>query len=393
MALAPSAKAQPAFPDRPLRWIVPFAAGGGLDVLARLLAGPMQQRLGQPIQVDNRPGGGTQIGAGELLRALADGHTLFTADNGTLVNNLAMFARLAYDSDEDFRPVGLTARFNLMLAVPANSAIRDARGFVAAAREANGDLAFGSPSNGTPHHVAGERLARAAGVRLTHVPYRGAAPALTDLIAGALPTMIIDVASGGEAARAGRIRGLAMLSARRFAGLPDIPTAEEALGLRGFEAHAWQSVVVRRATPDAPVTALAGALSAALAEPAVLARLAELGLEPTPGDAAAFQRLVASERGIWLPVIREAGITREQWFLGNRRGETRARACSSFPWQRTTSGFRRKRRHDAGLAKARNIRAAPAAPCRPGASAAAARLAGSPKNGRRRTAERIFAHQ
>jgi len=309
--LAAPALAQAPFPERPLRWIVPFAAGGGSDVLARLLAVPMQQRLGQPIQVDNRPGGGTQIGAGELLRAPADGHTLFTADNGTLVNNLAMFQRLAYNPDEDFRPVGLTARFNLMLAVPANSPVRDARGFVAAAREANGNLAFGSPSNGTPHHLAGERLARAAGVRLTHVPYRGAAPALNDLIAGTLPSMIVDVASGGEAARAGRIRGLAMLSARRFPGLPDIPTAEEALGLRGFEAYAWQSVVVRRATPDAPVAALSAALAAALADPAVLSRLAELGLEPTPGDAAAFQRLLASERGVWLPVIREAGITLE----------------------------------------------------------------------------------
>lgn len=308
---APAALAQQGFPDRPLRWIVPFAAGGGSDVLARLLAQPMQQRLGQPIAVDNRPGGATQIGAQALLQAPPDGHTLFTADNGTLVNNLGMFQRLAYNPDEDFRPVGLTARFNLMLAVPANSPIRDARGFVAAAREQNGGLSFGSPSNGTPHHLAGERLARATGVRLTHVPYRGAAPALNDLIAGTLPSMVVDVASGGEAARAGRIRGLCTLSARRFAGLPDVPTAEEALGLRGFEAYAWQSVVVHRRTPDGPVAALASALSAALAEPAVQQRLSELGLEPTPGGAEEFNRLVASERGVWLPVIREAGITLE----------------------------------------------------------------------------------
>jgi tripartite-type tricarboxylate transporter receptor subunit TctC len=310
LAWSASARAQ-SFPDRPVRWIVPFAAGGGSDTLARLLGAAMQARLGQPIAVENRPGGATAVGAQALAQSPPDGYTMFTADNGTLVNNLALFQRLSYNPDEDFRPVGLTARFSLLLAVPANSPIRDARGFVAAARAEGGNFGFGSPGIGSPHHLAGERLARSANIRLTHVPYRGAAPALNDLIAGVIPAMVIDVASGAEAVRGGRIRALAILSAARFAGLPDVPTAQEALGLAGFEAYAWQSLVVPRRTPDEPVARLAAALAAALAEPSVTQRMREIGLEPTPGDAAAYQRLLASERAVWLPLIRELGITLE----------------------------------------------------------------------------------
>jgi tripartite-type tricarboxylate transporter receptor subunit TctC len=253
-------------PDRPLRWIVGYPAGGGTDVLARLLGSAMGPKLGQPVVVENRPGAATNIGAEAAARAEPDGHTVFTAGNETLVFNPALYRSLPFDVDRDLRLLGLMARFHLVVAVRTSSAATTLRALLDRARAAPGTVDYGSPGIGSPHHLAMERLARDAGVKLTHVPYRGMAPVLNDLMAGTVEVAIIDYPTGAEVLRSGHVKPLAVTSAERMQALPGVPTVQEALGLRGFEAYAWQGLVVPARTPDAIAARLTGELALALGQ-------------------------------------------------------------------------------------------------------------------------------
>jgi tripartite-type tricarboxylate transporter receptor subunit TctC len=309
LGLLPCAvRAQAPFPEKPLRWLVGYPAGGGTDVLARLLAASMQPRLGQPVVIENRPGAATALAAEALVRAPPDGHTVMTADIGTLVFNPALYKRLPYDANADFRPLGLMGRFHLVLAVKAASPSTTAADLVARAKADPDKLTYGSPGVGSPHHIAMERLLRDTGAKLEHAPYRGMAPVLNDLLAGSIDVAIVDYAAGGEALRAGRIRPLAVASATRLAGLPDVPTITEALGLAGFEAYAWQGLVARTATPDAVAARLTAELAQALADPAVLTRMREIGLDPLPGTPAEQAALQAAEQALWWPLIKALKI-------------------------------------------------------------------------------------
>lgn len=297
-------------PDRPMRWIVGYPAGGGTDVLARLLAATMGERLGQPIVVENRPGAATNIGAEAAAKAAPDGYTVFSADNGTLINNPVLFRKLPYDPDRDFRPLGLMARFPLVLTVKRDSRFDSAEAFVAAARATPKEIDYATPGVGSPHHLTMERLAReAGGLQLNHVPYRGAAPALSDLLAGTVESMILDLPSGADPLRSGRVKPLAICSAARHPDLPKVPTVQEALGLKGFEAYAWQALVVPAQTPDDVAGQLTAQLAAAVADPTVQSRLREIGLEPLPGGPAEARALIESERAIWVPLIRSLNIS------------------------------------------------------------------------------------
>ncbi|UFN47241.1 tripartite tricarboxylate transporter substrate binding protein [Roseomonas sp. OT10] len=297
-----------AYPDRTIRWIVAYAAGGGTDTLARLVGAELSRRLKQPIVVENRPGAATNIGAEAAAKAAPDGYTIFSADNGTLVFNTGLFQRLPYEPERDFRPIGLLARFPLFLAVAPNFPAQSARELIERAKAAPGTIDMASPGIGSPHHLAMERLSREAGLRFSHVPYRGAAPALNDMLAGTVPAMVIDYPSGAEYLRTGRIRALAVLSKTRLEDLPDVPTVQEAFGLQGFEAYAWQGVVAPKAVPDDVAAVLTRELGATMQEPAIRRRLAEIGLEPLTGGPAEFQALLAAERATWLPLIRDLGI-------------------------------------------------------------------------------------
>jgi tripartite-type tricarboxylate transporter receptor subunit TctC len=308
-AAALPAAARAAYPDRPITWIVAYAPGGGTDTLARLIGQSMAARLGQPVVIDNRPGAATNIGAEAAARAPADGYTIFTADNGTLIFNQALFKRLPYDPDRDFRPLGLFARFHLVLAVRRDSPIRDIGDYVARVKAQPGSIDYASPGIGSPHHLAMERLMREAGARASHIPYRGAGPAVNDLIAGNVESMMLDLAAGIEFLRARRIRPLAVCSAERIDLLPEVPTMRESLGLPDFTAHAWQTLQVPRATPDPVVQRLAAALHETMQEPAVVNRMKDMALEPLDGDPAAAARLIAQEEALWLPLIRSMGIT------------------------------------------------------------------------------------
>ena len=298
-----------AFPERPVRWVVPYAAGGGTDVIARLVANAMGPLLRQQVVIENKPGASTNLGADSVAKAQADGYTLLTADNGTLVNNKGLFAKLPYDPDTDLAPIGLLARFNLLLTVSKSSAITDAKAFVAKAKAAPGSINYGSPGVGSPHHLAMARLARDTGMNLTHVPYRGLGPLVTDLLAGTVESGIVDYAAGGEMMRTGQIRPLAVCSAKRLPGLPDVPTVQEALGLTGFEAYAWQGLVTTAKTPDEAMKTLTAAHASAMKDETVLKRMGELGVEPLPGGPAELTALIKAERAVWLPLIKELGLT------------------------------------------------------------------------------------
>lgn len=301
--------ARAAYPEAPVKWIVAYAAGGGTDTLARLLAVPMAEALGKPVVIDNRPGAATNIGAEAAARAAPDGYTVLSADNGTMVFNPALFKKLPYDPDRDFRPLGGIARFHLVLAVKADSAFRDIGDFMTAGKTKPGSIDCGSPGIGSPHHLALERLARSTGTRFNHVPYRGAAPALNDLLAGVVEAAVLDTAAGGEALRSGMLRPLAAFSASRQPGFPDLPTVAEAAGLKGFEAYAWQSLVAPKATPDGVAARLAAELRAALAQESIQRRFGEIGVEPLPASPEQVQAMLAADRAIWVPLIHELGIT------------------------------------------------------------------------------------
>ena len=297
------------YPERPIQWIVAYAAGGGSDTVARILAEHVAPALGQPIVVENKPGGGATIGARAAASADPDGYTVFSADNGVLIYNTVLYKKLTYDPARDFRPVGLMVRFPLLLVVGADSESHDMAALVARAKASPGTIDYASPGIGSPHHLAMERMMREAGLEFTHVPYKGAAPALVDLTGGHIEFMIVDYPSGAGQLEAGKIRPLAVCSAARLASLPDVPTVAEALGLDGFEAYAWQGLVVPAGTPDAIVDRWSTLLAAALADPSVDKRLRDIGLEPLQGGPKEMQALMDADRAVWVPLISSLDIT------------------------------------------------------------------------------------
>jgi tripartite-type tricarboxylate transporter receptor subunit TctC len=296
-----------AFPDKTIEWVVPYPAGGGSDVVARTLAEPMGKTLGQTIVVNNKPGAATNIGADYVAKAKADGHVMLTADTATLAANPFLYAKLPYDVEKDFAPVGLMARFPMLLVVNAGVPAKTLAEFTAWAKAQPGGINYATPGSGSPHHLATELFRERSGLKLTHVPYRGAAPAVQDVIGGQVPFMFADTASAYPHIQSGKLRAIGVASPKRVAGFDTVPTLAEQ-GLKDFEAYAWQGLVVPAATPPAAVAILNKALVAALATTAVKARFQTLGLEAlssTPAQMAAYAK---SERDKWGQVIRANNI-------------------------------------------------------------------------------------
>ena len=226
---APWAAAQSAnWPDQPLRWVVPYPAGGGTDVLARTVAEAMRQTLGQQIIVDNRPGASTNIGGQAVATAKPDGNTFMSADNAILAYNEHLFTKLPFNPEKDFTYVGGISRFPLALVVHPSFEAKTVKEFLAYARANPGKLNYASPGNGSPHHLAMEMFKNRTKTFLTHIPYRGAAPALQDVMGGQVPCMFLDLAAGLPVITSGKVRALAIGSAKRVAALPDVPTLAEA---------------------------------------------------------------------------------------------------------------------------------------------------------------------
>jgi tripartite-type tricarboxylate transporter receptor subunit TctC len=296
-----------AYPEKPIEWVVPYPAGGGTDVVARTLAEAMGKTLGQTIVINNKPGAATNIGADYVAKAKADGHVVLSADTATLAANPSLYSKLSYNVEKDFAPVGLMARFPMILVVNANVPVKNLAEFMAWAKAQQGGTNYATPGAGSPHHLATELLRERSGLTLTHVPYRGAAPAVQDVVGGQVPFMFIDTASGYPHILSGKLRAVGIASPKRVKNFETIPTLNEQ-GLKGFEAYAWQGMLVPAGTPQPVVDTLARALRAALDSTPVKARFQTLGLEPLPSTPAEMASYARAEREKWGQLIRANNI-------------------------------------------------------------------------------------
>lgn len=310
LALAQAARAQPApaFPARPLSWVVPYPAGGFGDALSRLLAQKLGEGLGQTVIVDNRPGAGGQIGAAYVKQQAADGHTLLYGDLGPFAMNAGLYPKLNYDTLKDFAPLTRLLNAPLLVVVPVNSPIQNWADLLRAATTQRG-LNYGSYGIGSQPHIWGEMLKRQTKGNFTHVAYKGAAPAVQDLIGGQIDMMLDVVANSIPMVRERKLRAVALVGARRrLAQLPDVPTLTE-LGMPELDVPGWTGVVVRRGTPQPVIDRLHAAVVQAVQSPEVAQRYGDLGLTVAPSSQAEFAELIRSETARWGQVIREAHVT------------------------------------------------------------------------------------
>jgi tripartite-type tricarboxylate transporter receptor subunit TctC len=306
-ALAALSLAAAAQDSKPIEWVVGYAAGGGSDAVARAPAETKSRNLGAPIIVSNKPGAATNIAADYAARAKDYGHVMLTADFATLAANPFLFSKLSYNAEKDLAPVGLLARFPLVLVVGPQVPASNWKEFLAWAKAQPNGVNYASAGAGSPHHLATELLREKSGLKLTHVPYRGAAPAMQDILGGSVPFMLVDTASGNQFVLAGKVKAIGVASARRIATLPNVPTLAEQ-GLAGFEAYAWQGLSVPAGTPPETIARLNKALVDALESTAVKARFQALGVEGLPGTPAQMASYVKSERERWGRLIRENNI-------------------------------------------------------------------------------------
>ncbi|MDD2545417.1 MAG: tripartite tricarboxylate transporter substrate binding protein [Burkholderiaceae bacterium] len=295
------------FPSKPVKIVVAYAAGGGTDALVRAVGAQLSTQLGQPILVDNRPGGGAVIAAEAVAKSPPDGHTLFSADNGSLIFNTALFKKLPYNPIKDFSPIGLMARDPLVLAVNPAAGFNSAKELIEAIRKNPGKISYASPGVGGPHHIAMEMLKTHSKLDVLHVPYKGAAPAIQDVAGGQLPLMVVDTAAGMQMIKAGKLKALATFSKVRLPLLPDVPTLIE-LGYTEIEAVAWLGLVAPSSTPKETVDRLSIELQKAINTPSIRTTLLNMGLEPTPSDAKGMAKLWENERNYWPQLIRERNI-------------------------------------------------------------------------------------
>ncbi|ABM55855.1 Uncharacterized protein UPF0065 [Verminephrobacter eiseniae EF01-2] len=306
--LAGAAQAQPAaYPQQPLKWVVPYAPGGTTDVIARQLAVRMGQTLGQSVIADNKPGAASIIGATFIARSAPDGYTVGTADSGTLAFNPAMYASLGYDAGKDFSLIGGLGRMPLVLAVHPSFPAKDVQEFLALVRKSPGAVSSASAGSGSPLHVALELFKQQTRTDILHVAYKGAAPALQDLMAGQVNSMFVDLPASLSMIKAGKIRVLAVATPQRLALLPDVPTMAEA-GVPGYQAYAWQGLVGPAGLPTPVLERLNKELVAALSHAQTRSRLQEIGIEPMPMAPQQFADFVHDEQKRWSGVIKAASI-------------------------------------------------------------------------------------
>jgi tripartite-type tricarboxylate transporter receptor subunit TctC len=302
---APGARAE-SFPDHSVRIVVPFPPGGSNDITARVLAQKLSERWGHQAVVDNRAGAGGNVGAELVAKAPADGYTLLLAAPGPLTVNQSLFRNLPFDPAKDFAPVALVASVPNVLMVHPSVPAKTVGELIALARQQPGQLNFGSSGNGSTNHLAGELFKTMAGIDIVHVPYKGAAPAMNDLIGGHIPMMFDNMPAALAQIKAGTVRPLAVASATRAAALPDVPTVAEA-GLPGFEAMSWFGLVAPAGTPPAAMERLEADAKAVLAMPEVARRYAELGAEPGRLTGDAFGAFLRSETAKWSKVVETSG--------------------------------------------------------------------------------------
>lgn len=299
--------AQPVtYPSKPVKVVVGYAAGGAVDVVARTIGQSLSASMGQPFVVENKPGAGTNIAVKSVIAAEADGHTLLMAANA-LAANMSLYQPAPFDAEKELVAVSMIGRVPVVIAANPNVPYVNVKQLIEAAKGKPNSIAYGSPGNGSTPHMAIELFARAAGIDLQHIPYRGGAPAITDTIGGQVPLVAINALEALPQVRSGRLKVLAVLSPNRSANFPEVPTIAES-GFPGFEASVWYGLVAPVATPKPIVARLHAEVQKALQTKEVRERMTGVGGEVVPGSAEMFTNLIHSERMRYEKLVREANI-------------------------------------------------------------------------------------
>lgn len=300
------------FPAKPIRLVVPFSAGGATDLFARTVAAVMTEQMGTTVFVENRPGASSIIGTTMAARAPADGYTLLLGDSSTFAVNPSMYTKLSYDPIKDFIPLTLSSKIELLLVVnPDLVKARNLREFIQEAAEGGKITSYASVGIGSTHHLAMELLKQKLGLKLQHVPYKGAAPAVQDLLGGQIPVMFVNSASAGPMIKTGKIRVIATAAGRRSPQFPDVATIAEQ-GIPGFDVWAWQALAVPAGTPAAIISQLQKAYQRAVATDQVRLKLEAAGIESSLTGSAEATDFIKKETKIWAQVIRSGNIRAEE---------------------------------------------------------------------------------
>jgi tripartite-type tricarboxylate transporter receptor subunit TctC len=306
LLLIAAACAAAQYPDRALRLVVPQAAGSATDTVARILAPELSRPLGQAVIVENKPGGALTIGIDAVAKAAPDGYTIGMGPIGALAITRHMVAKLPYDIERDLQPVALVARGHLLLAVSPSLPVRSVQELIELAKKSPGKLVNASSSNGSPGHVAGELFKYMTGTDIVHVPYKGGAMAINDLIAGHVQVMWESLNSIAPHARSGKVRALAVSGARRSPGFPDLPTIAEA-GVPGYEAGTWTGIIAPAGLPAPILARLNAAVNEAIRSPTFKERFALIGDEPAGGTPQDFADTIRRDSARWAEVVRRSG--------------------------------------------------------------------------------------
>jgi tripartite-type tricarboxylate transporter receptor subunit TctC len=301
-------QAQPAWPDRPLRFVIPWPPGGTNDIVGRLVTEGMAARLRQPIVIENRGGAGGMLGSDVVAKSAPDGNTLLLGGSGSLTITSLVQARVPYDVATAFAPIGMICQGPNVIVVHPSVPVRSLKELQALAKAANPPLSYASPGVGSTGHAAGAMIAQALEVEMDHIPYRGTGPALNDVLAGRIPVFTNALAPMQPHVQAGTLRALAIAGARRSAVMPELPTTAEQ-GFPQIEASTWFALLAVAGTPPDRIARLHAVLNEVLAEPEVRRRLLEGGAEVEPSESPeAFGRYFAADRARWAPVVRAAGM-------------------------------------------------------------------------------------
>jgi tripartite-type tricarboxylate transporter receptor subunit TctC len=305
LAAAAGVHAQANYPDKPIRLVVPFPAGSGTDIVGRLLAQQMTADFGQTVIVDNRPGASTIVGTDIVAKSAPDGYTMVMASNNHAMNPSLFEGKLPFDSIKDFAAVGQVAILPFILVVNPQLPAKNLDELLALARK--GGLTYASTGNGTPPHVAGEMLKRVAKVDITHVPYKGSAAAVQDVVSGMVSMMFVNVPSGLSLVRAGKLRALAVGTSKRIVMMPELPTVAE-LGFPGFDVSLWMGLLMPAGTPADVIDKMSQEIARALADPAVRKKIEEQGAEPAYSPPAEFSKFIADETKRFEELVKDVGL-------------------------------------------------------------------------------------
>jgi len=298
----------PSYPERPVNLVVPFSAGGPTDAMARILAQKLGERLGQQVVVENRGGAGGSIAAEQVARSKADGYTLFFGTTGTMAINPSLYASLRYDPVKDFAPVSLMATTMNVLVVNPQLPVKTLNELVQLAKKKPKELTFGSAGNGSSNHLSGELFRSSADIQITHVPYKGSAPASVDLLAGRISMMFDTIAQQTQNIAAKKVNALAVTGPERSVLLPDVPTVQEA-GFKDFDVTIWYGVLAPQGTPEPVVNRLQREMAAVMSTDEMKKRMQADGAQAKTTTPAEFSRLIKDDMEKWAPVVKNSGAT------------------------------------------------------------------------------------